>query len=232
MKRNIIIGICAVLVAAIVIVCNLPCHSTKNISSIHINSETVRLESDMSKRLSIETYPEDTDSKNYRLVSENEFVAVCDKNQVSAVNEGETFVYAESKDGKTQSNKVKIIVSNGIFDVAAKIIMVANDGLNKAVSKETGENSKLITAEDKEHLKNVEVSPKKATDITETTIEKVPESFELPILTEENATDTVYVTKSGSKFHLSTCSSAKNSTPVSRSQAVSDGKTPCQKCKP
>ena len=219
-------------VIAIVIACNLPFSFVKSISSIHINSETVRLESDMSKRLSIEVYPENADENSYKLVSENEFVAVCDKNQVNAVNEGETYVYALSKDGKIQSNKVRIIVSNGIFDVAAKIIMVANDGLDKSVSKQTEENAKLITVEDKEHLKNVDVTSKKATEIAETKVEKVPESFELPILTEENAYDTVYVTKSGSKFHLSTCSSAKNSTPVSRSQAVSDGKQPCQKCKP
>ena len=214
MKRSIIIAICVVLVTSILVVCNLPDKATDNVLSMHINSSTIRLESNMSKRLIITIYPQDADQSDYQLISENEFVALCEEDSVTAVNEGETFVYATSKDGKIQSNKVKVVVSNGIFDTAAKIIMMAENDTQNV----------------EDELKDVKVTTEKASQIAEKEITQIPETFKTPVVTEENANEIVYVTKSGSKFHLKTCAYAKEGTPVSRSQAVNDGKTPCKKC--
>ena len=183
------------------------------VTALHINSKTVRLESDMTKNLSITAHPEGIDSSHYSLVSENEFVAVCKGNSVCAVNEGETYVYAVSTNGKIESNKVKVIVSNEIFDVASKIIA-------------------LSVEEEIEELKMTEITPEKATQIAETRIYEIPEKFTPPLITEDNASDTVYITQSGTKFHKKTCSYAKNASPVSRSEAYDDGKTPCKKCCP
>lgn len=242
MKKAIIAGAICVAIAMLVFF-NLPERNAEAVEGLHINSEVVRLESDMSKRLSISTYGGSENKKNYKLVSENEFIAVCEGNSVSAVNEGETFVYAKSTDGKTQSNRVKVIVSNDIFDTAAKIIMLANaeQYFDKEVSDKIQKHNEQLA--DKEKIKNVEITPEKVSQITETEVEKVPEIFDVPIEKEdesdkvsdgakETSTDVVYITKSGKKFHLSTCASAKNSTPISRSEAISKGKTPCQKCKP
>lgn len=47
------------------------------------------------------------------------------------------------------------------------------------------------------------------------------------------ADPTVYVTKTGSKYHTSTCSSlSKSRAPLSLSDAVAQGYTPCARCKP
>lgn len=214
MKKFVIIGICVLLVAIILVVCNLPQGATVNISSIHISSSTVRLESDMSKRLSVTVYPEKADQSSYKLISENEFVALCEGDRVTAVNEGETYVYAQSKGGKIQSNKVKVIVSNNLFDTAAKILMLSENASEDELNE----------------VKEIEITPQKASQIAEKEITQVPEEFESPLVTEENAEDMVYVTKSGGKFHLKTCTYAKDGTPVSRQNAVAEGKTPCKKC--
>lgn len=45
--------------------------------------------------------------------------------------------------------------------------------------------------------------------------------------------DTVFVTKSGSKYHLEDCSYLSDSSiPISREQAIAEGKEPCSKCLP
>lgn len=189
------------------------CAPADQIVSLHINSKTVRLESDMYKVLSITTMPQTATDSDYKLVSENDFVAVCEKNTVYAVNEGETYVYAVSKDESITSNKIKVIVSNEIFEVASKIISLSEDKKD-------------------DELAEIEVTPEKASQITETKIYEVPEVFTPPNLTQDNYSDTVYITKSGSKFHKETCSYAKNASPVPRSEAYGNGKTPCQKCCP
>ena len=189
------------------------CTPHKPVTALHINSQTVRLESDMSKNLSVSTKPETATLSDYNLISENEFVAVCEGNNVCAINEGETYVYATSKNGDVTSNKIKIIVSNDIFEVAAKIILLSEDQKD-------------------DELVETEVTPQKASQITETRIYELPEKFTPPPLTEDNASDTVYITKSGNKFHKENCSYAKNASPVPRSEAYDSGKTPCQKCNP
>lgn len=255
MKKTIITVICAivVVVAISLILFNYSEPDGVYVSSIHINSDTVRLESDMSKKLSITVHPDGATEKGYKLVSENEFVTICDGANVIAVNEGETFVYAKSSDGKVKSNKIKVIVSNNIFEVASKIILSAQNAqyVNKQLAEEIEQSKQLLKPEEnelsekEESPEEVEVTAEKASQITETEIKEVPELFEISVETDENnavetenstaevnATDIVYVTKSGGKFHLSTCSYAKEAVAVSRSQAVSDGKTPCKKCNP
>lgn len=233
MKKYIITGICIIIIAIILIVCNLPKFSGMSVTALHITSDTIRLESDMTKRLSVSTSPEKADSKAYKLVSENEFVAVCEGNSVVAVNEGETFVYAVSDNGKVESNKVKVVVSNNIFTTAAKIIMSAMDAqtANQILSEEVSKKENIV-ADEKDKLRKTEVTKKQASQITETEIAEVPETFQLPLVTEENANEVVYITKSGDKFHSQSCSYARGATAVSRSQAVADGKSPCKKCKP
>jgi len=50
---------------------------------------------------------------------------------------------------------------------------------------------------------------------------------------EENSEETVYITKSGSKYHRAGCSYlAKSSIPISKKEAIKRGYTPCSKCKP
>lgn len=240
MKKIIIAVICvivAALVACVLIFLNLPKITSVAVTSLHINSSTIRLESDMMKKLSITVHPEEADKSGYKLVSENEFVAVCNNDNVAAVNEGETFVYAESSDGKVQSNKVKVIVNNDIFEVAAKVILSAEDA--QYFSKETAQEVEQIKEEikpeegtDEEVIEEAELTPEDASQIAETEIETVPETYQLPVVTEQNAGEVVYITRSGDKFHLSTCSYAKEATAITRSQAVADGKTPCKKCKP
>lgn len=45
--------------------------------------------------------------------------------------------------------------------------------------------------------------------------------------------DIVYTTKSGKKFHNKDCSYLSESKiPMSREQAIAEGKTPCSKCHP
>jgi len=211
MNKKTTITLCiAFIILLITIIINKP----SPIASLHINSETVRLESDMSKKLSITVQPENAYHFQYKLVSEDNFVAVCKGNTVYAANEGETFVYAESLTGKIRSNKIKVIVTNDIFEVAAKIILLSEE---KQVEDE---------------LKEIEITAKKASQITQTDITSIPEKFVSPIVTEENADEIVYVTKSGSKFHLSTCNYAKNASAISLSEAVSAGKTPCKVCNP
>lgn len=233
MKKNVIVVICVVVVITLLIVCNLQKFSESDVTSLHIASDVVRLESDMAKRLSVTVYPENASQDSYKLVSENEFVAVCDGSSVVAVNEGETFVYAVSPNGKIESNKVKVVVSNSIFEVAAKIIMASMDEqtANEILTGEIKE-SENVAAGEKDKLSKVEVTSKAASQITGAKIGNVPETFEVPTLTDENANDTVYITKSGEKFHSGTCAYAKGATAVPRSQAVADGKTPCKKCKP
>lgn len=274
MKRIIIIAICAIVTVTALIFFNLVNKKECYIESIHINSSVIRLESDMSKRLSVTVYPDESNKISYKLVSENEFVAVCDGDSISAVNEGETFVYATSLDGKIQSNMVKVIVSNNIFETAAKIIMLADNEhyLNEKISEEVQENFNTMTTEEKENLQNVEIDSQKLSQITNTEVKTVPEVLNLPVDAEntkseisqtpvtqekqeqktssldtdtekngnsteekqvENVTDDmVYVTKSGGRFHSNDCSYAKKATAVARSEAISEGKTPCKKCNP
>lgn len=233
MKKYIVAGVITVVVAVVLIVCNLPKILGVTVTALHINSDTIRLESNMTKRLSLTVNPEKASDKDYRLISENEFVAVCEGDSVIAVNEGETFVYAVSDNGKVESNKVKVVVSNNIFTTAAKIIMSAMDAqtANQILSEEVSKKENIV-ADEKDKLRKTEVTKKQASQITETEIAEVPETFQLPAVTEENANEVVYITKSGDKFHSQSCSYARGATAVSRSQAVADGKSPCKKCKP
>lgn len=230
--------VCIVLLVGGVIWLNLP----QSVTSIHINSGIVRLESDMSKRLSITVNPEKTDNSAYELVSENEFVAVCDGDNVISVNEGETYVYARSLKGDAESNRVKVVVSNDLFKVAAKIVSLVKD--NKLALNSAETELEKVYAENKDAMdkdkefEDVKITPEKVEDIVEeaeSEIEVVTASAEqpeIPAVVEEDNGGQVYVTPSGGKFHLSTCPYAKNATPVSRSKAISDGKAPCKKCNP
>lgn len=47
-----------------------------------------------------------------------------------------------------------------------------------------------------------------------------------------DASDIVYVTSSGTKYHRSGCSYLKSSRPLSRSDAIAAGYGPCSRCKP
>lgn len=53
-----------------------------------------------------------------------------------------------------------------------------------------------------------------------------------PSASEMPADRTVYVTRSGARYHRATCPSAKTATPASLSEARARGLTPCQRCKP
>lgn len=49
----------------------------------------------------------------------------------------------------------------------------------------------------------------------------------------EGQEDTVWVSKSGKRYHaLPTCSGMKNAAEITRDEAVRRGLTPCKKCKP
>ncbi len=51
-------------------------------------------------------------------------------------------------------------------------------------------------------------------------------------LISDSFSQTVYITKSGKKYHTEKCRYAKNSNPVSLSEAVSRGLSPCSVCNP
>ena len=211
MKKSVIlISVAIVTLVTILILCNLP----KPIASLHINSGTVRLESDMSKQLSVTVKPEN--ARQYKLVSEDEFVAVCEGNNVCAANEGETYVYAASKNGKIKSNRIKVIVSNNIFEIASYIL--SEDDTSQEEPEITDEKINLITDGTVAKVSVSAISKESANEPTP------------PV--EGDASDIVYITASGSKFHKSTCSYAKTASPVPRSEAISEGKTPCKKCNP
>jgi len=229
-KKKIIVYICAPVCTVVFTLCIVLSNLPSPVTSLHINSDTVRLESDMSKRLSITRNPEKGKTSGYELVSENEFVAVCDGNSVIAVNEGETFVYAKSLNGRIVSNKVKVIVSNDIFEVAAKIISLVEDNtltlsstdavLEKAYSenKETGR---------KEEFDDTAITPEKVTDIKEETEQTIRLSTKAA-----DPSAVVYVTASGGKYHSAGCTYAKNAVQVTIKEAISEGKTPCKRCNP
>jgi len=73
---------------------------------------------------------------------------------------------------------------------------------------------------------------------------RIMKNLPLPILTlfltlflslfliSESLSQTVYVTKSGKKYHTEKCRYAKNSNAVSLSDAVNRGLTPCSVCNP
>lgn len=57
----------------------------------------------------------------------------------------------------------------------------------------------------------------------------------IPIENNENIsnTKTVYITQSGTKYHLETCSYlSKSKIEISRSDAINEGYEPCSRCKP
>ena len=208
-NRTIIVLVTVVLLLYIIVIFNFP----KPVTALHINSDSIRLESDMSKALSITVKPEKAYSFQYKLVSENEFVAVCEGNSVYAVNEGETYIYATSADGKIISNKIQVIVSNHLFEIAAEIVL---DGADY---------DKQIYPEDK-----VEQITKGT--IAKEAVNTIKASDQAPDTPQSDSNDIVYVTVSGAKFHKSTCAYAKTASPVVRSEAVLEGKTPCKKCNP
>lgn len=47
-----------------------------------------------------------------------------------------------------------------------------------------------------------------------------------------NASDTVYITASGKRYHRKECRYAKTASPVTRAEAEAKGLTPCKQCKP
>ncbi|MBK7254618.1 MAG: hypothetical protein IPI04_12075 [Ignavibacteria bacterium] len=60
----------------------------------------------------------------------------------------------------------------------------------------------------------------------------LPLLFLTLFLISESFSQTVYITKSGKKYHTEKCRYAKNANPVSLSEAVSRGLTPCSICNP
>lgn len=214
-KRTILISAAVVLVLGIIAVFNFP----RPITALHINSGTVRLESDMSKALNINVKPEKAYSFQYKLVSDNEFVAFCESNCVYAVNEGETYVYATSSDGKTVSNKIKVVVSNDIFEIASLILSDEDNSSQKDSEAE-------ITVEKINQITDGTIAKTDISTAPKTSSEEIPEPAQ------SDQSDIVYVTASGTKFHSAACSYAKTASPVPRSEAISEGKTPCKKCNP
>ena len=54
-----------------------------------------------------------------------------------------------------------------------------------------------------------------------------------PSATYDPALDIVYITKSGEKYHTASCSYLNESAiPVTRAQAIAEGRTPCSRCHP
>ena len=52
------------------------------------------------------------------------------------------------------------------------------------------------------------------------------------VMASTGASDVVYVTQTGGRYHRASCRYAKNATPVTRQEAESRGLTPCKVCKP
>lgn len=182
----------------------------------------------ISHKLNLVTKPNNASHSKIEFVSENPDVAFFDGDTLYSWNDGKTYVYAKCENSETVSNKVPVIVKNTNTeeDVKAKHII---DAISKVLN---------MKSPDDESINKVKTLYEKSDD---TVKEKVTNYKDFESLingnsvpsTAEKGGDTVYISKSGSKYHKQSCSTLKgNGTPISLNEAIAKGKQPCKKCKP
>lgn len=152
---------------------------------------------------------------------------VLDKSQASHQYSAATFLHNQGAspliDGAHAIHHNKVIV------IDERVVVTGSFNFSAAAEKSNAENliifgdhKEIAAAYTEEFLKHARHSAQYI-------------GFKQPVVSEKPATTgeaTVYVTKTGSKYHRAGCRHAENGSAITRSQAVSRGLEPCGTCKP
>lgn len=226
------------------------------LESVTLPSTTFQMEVESNHILKPSYYPK-YGKQTLVYKSDNEKIAKFDGDNLIAVAEGKTCVYVESKDGRIVSNKMPIKVVDTDLDkkrsAAQKVIEKINAIGEVSIDSRTaiseaqkaydtlsiGEKDLVTnigtlqlaqtTLEEKEKqaiLQNKEASEKAAAKGNTQTTEPVKD-------VSSEKSETVYVGKTGSKYHRKDCSTLRGKgTPMNRQDAIQAGKQPCKRCNP
>jgi hypothetical protein len=149
-------------------------------------------------------------------------------------NKGDDYYYADNQDGYHLKLNYK---GNNIMYICIDSDVQTKESVNTTEPKTT----QYETATQLETTIPVETTIKpESTKAPETTVQnkvteesKATEKHQTSNITENNISDTVYITPSGSKYHTKDCRTIKDtSTAISRSDAESQGYSACKICKP
>ncbi|MFQ9922577.1 MAG: hypothetical protein ACLRVU_03625 [Beduini sp.] len=204
------------------------CSSQTKIKSIHIDSPDITLDLDQSQTFKVEIEPSKANIEEKDIViSDTTLITltkVSDRSLTIKANQNEGIATLYIMTNNVESNKVTI----NIVDIKKAKEKIAQE---EKEAKEAAEKEKqAVEAEAKalEEQKQAEAAAKALEE------QKQAEAAQSNESTSNNAipnTSTVYLPKSGKKYHSNpNCSNMKNPRAVSLKEAQSLGYEPCSKC--
>lgn len=236
-KGMISIPIC---LAATIIAAAMTGSSVKPIE-IHIaENEIIFDDINQSHEIAYTVVPGNADKANIELVSENEAVANFENNSLLSKSEGETTVYAKLKNSDVTSEKIHVVVHDKAAEAEREEQARAAQAEREAQEK-AAEEARQKAEQEAQAQKEAEAAQKEAEkaqaqkEAEESAKQEAESSAEQNSAQDSDAdsasADTVYVGKTGNKYHRKSCSTLKGKgRAISLEDAKAEGRQPCKRC--
>lgn len=189
--------------------------------------------------------PSGAEHGGVQFVSQNEEIARFDGDKLTSVSEGETVIYAQLDGTGIRSENVEVKVADKNSETAQKAQAIIDkiDAISE-VTKESGQ--AIREAETAYHEADSAVKEKVtnvaaliAARVLLTGLEEETKTNDESLVAEADgygestasSTGTVYIGKTGTKYHKKSCSTLKGKgTAISLSEAKAQGRTACKRC--
>lgn len=250
-KQALVIGLCVFVVCAIAI--GIGMVMERKPTGITLEMDEIVFDAvNQSQSVQYTVTPENASTSDIQLVCENEEIAKFEGNELKSVSEGSTVIYAVVPDENVISQKVKVTVVDKEMELArqAQVIIDKIDAIQTVTlgSKEAIDAAEKAYREAdvavKEKVTNADVIVSAKATYTELEQEeaarqKAEEASRENTVTQQNATlntesehgRTVYIGKTGTKYHKQGCSTLKGEgSPISLEDAKAQGRTACKRC--
>ena len=171
------------------------------------------------------------DKANIELVSENEAVANFENNSLLSKSEGETTVYAKLKNSDVTSEKIHVVVHDKAAEAEREEQARAAQAEREAQEK-AAEEARQKAEQEAQAQKEAEAAQKEAEESAKQEAESSAEQNSAQNSDADSAPgDTVYVGKTGNKYHRKSCSTLKGKgRAISLEDAKAEGRQPCKRC--
>ena len=217
--------------AATIIAAAMTGSSVKPIE-IHIaENEIIFDDINQSHEIAYTVVPGNADKANIELVSENEAVANFENNSLLSKSEGETTVYAKLKNSDVTSEKIHVVVHDKAAEAEREEQARAAQAEREAQEK-AAEEARQKAEQEAQAQKEAEAAQKEAEESAKQEAESSAEQNSAQNSDADSApADTVYVGKTGNKYHRKSCSTLKGKgRAISLEDAKAEGRQPCKRC--
>lgn len=217
--------------AATIIAAAMTGSSVKPIE-IHIaENEIIFDDINQSHEIAYTVVPGNADKANIELVSENEAVTNFENNSLLSKSEGETTVYAKLKNSDVTSEKIHVVVHDKAAEAEREEQARAAQAEREAQEK-AAEEARQKAEQEAQAQKEAEAAQKEAEESAKQEAESSTEQNSAQDSDADSASaDTVYVGKTGNKYHRKSCSTLKGKgRAISLEDAKAAGRQPCKRC--